>query len=279
MIVDTHTHVIASDTVRYPLRPSGVGSQWFRDAPCSAGELAQLTADAGVAAAVLVQAFGAYTFDNSYVVDAAADDDRFVSIAIVDAQDPTSPGLLRELAEVRRCTGVRLFSIGALDRPQPTWLDDPSTYGVWETCAELGILVVVACLPEHLTRLQRMLTRFPDQPVVLDHCGFVEFDGGTPSPNAAELLSLVSCTNLHCKITSHLLEAAELTGATTALVERLVSEFGAARLVWGSDFPQTHDRSYAELVALAERACATLTERDRTLVLGGTALSLWPELA
>ena len=68
MIVDTHTHVIARDEARYPLRPSGVGSQWFRDAPCTADELAALTADAGVGAAVLVQAFGAYSYDNSYVL-------------------------------------------------------------------------------------------------------------------------------------------------------------------------------------------------------------------
>ena len=33
MIVDTHVHVVAGDESRHPLRPSGVGSQWFRDHP------------------------------------------------------------------------------------------------------------------------------------------------------------------------------------------------------------------------------------------------------
>jgi predicted TIM-barrel fold metal-dependent hydrolase len=59
---------------------------------------------------------------------------------------------------------------------------------------------------------------------------------------------------------------------------RLVAEFGAERIVWGSDFPQTHDRPYADLVALARDACANVQERDRDLVLGGTAVRLWPEL-
>lgn len=275
MIVDTHTHVIARDEARYPLRPSGVGSRWFRDSPCDADELAVLTADAGVDAAVLVQAFGAYTYDNSYVVDAAAArPGRFVSVAIVDAEDPRSPARLRELAREPGFTGVRLFSIGALEHPQPAWLDEPATFAVWEVCADLGLRVVVACLPEHLPRLTRVLEEFPEQPVVLDHCGFVE-----PRDFETELLGFARHANLHCKVTSHVLEAAEQQGGTTAAVGRLVAEFGADRLIWGSDYPQTHDRSYADLVALAQHACSGLSQRERDLMLGGTALRLWPELA
>ena len=273
VIVDTHTHVIARDEARYPLRPSGVGSQWFRDAPSTAEELAALTADAGVDAAVLVQAFGAYSYDNEYVVDAAgARPDRFVSIAIVDPLDPRSPERLLDLAQMPRFTGVRLFSIGALEHPQPTWLDDPATFAVWEVCADLGLRVVVACLPEHLPRLSRALEQFPEQPVVLDHCGFVE-----PRDFDAELLPLSRNANLHCKVTSHVLQAAEAQGSASAILDRLVAEFGAGRVVWGSDFPQTHDRPYAELVALARDACANLSDGDRDLVLGGTAVRLWPE--
>jgi predicted TIM-barrel fold metal-dependent hydrolase len=280
VIVDTHTHVIARDEARHPLRPSGVGSQWFRDAPCTADELAALTADAGVDAAVLVQAFGAYTYDNSYIVDAAASrPDRFVSIAIVDAEDRRSPARLRELAREPRFAGVRLFSIGALERPQPAWLDDPATFPLWEACADLGLPVVVACLPEHFPRLERVLQRFPEQPVVLDHCGFVELGGGPPYPKASKLFRLAGRANLHCKVTSHVLEAAGAEGGAALIVDRLVAEFGAERLVWGSDFPQTHDRPYIELLALARRACAHLSTRDRDLVLGGTATQLWAELS
>ena len=280
MIVDTHTHVIAPDETRYPLRPSGVGSTWYRDSPCSAEDLLDLTSAAGVDAAVLVQAFGAYSYDNSYAIDsAAARPDRFVSIAIVDAEDPGSPATVTALAREKGFTGVRLFSIGALEHPQPTWLDHPITFELWEVCANLGLRVLVACLPEHLSRLQRVLAQFPEQPVVLDHAGFVPLDGGPPYPGAAALFDLVEHTNLHLKVTSHLLEASEAQGDACAIVDRLVREFGAHRLVWGSDYPQTHDRPYADLVALAEHACRNLSEHDRALVLGGTALDLWPELA
>ena len=54
--------------------------------------------------------------------------------------------------------------------------------------------------------------------------------------------------------------------------------FGADRLVWGSDYPQTHDRPYAALVALGRDACAGLPADDRARFLGGNAVRLWPAL-
>jgi predicted TIM-barrel fold metal-dependent hydrolase len=49
--------------------------------------------------------------------------------------------------------------------------------------------------------------------------------------------------------------------------------------MWGSDWSQTHDRPYAELAASARDATAKLSADDRDAVLGGTAATLWPELA
>jgi len=48
LIIDTHVHVIAGDESRHPLRPSGVGSEWFREHPVTAEEyLATATAAGG----------------------------------------------------------------------------------------------------------------------------------------------------------------------------------------------------------------------------------------
>jgi predicted TIM-barrel fold metal-dependent hydrolase len=49
--------------------------------------------------------------------------------------------------------------------------------------------------------------------------------------------------------------------------------------VWGSDYSQTHDRPYAELVELGRAACSDLSARDQARVLGDNALRLWPSLA
>ena len=281
MIIDTHTHVVALDQARWPLNPAGIGSTWFRDAPVPVEQLARETTDAGVDAVVLVQAYGAYTFDNSYVVDAAAHDlTRLVSIGIVDPEDAATPGTLRELATRPGFTGIRLFPLGDPARPQPEWLDDPRTFPVWETCAELGLRVVVAMLPVQFPKLRRVLDHFPEQTVVLDHCGFADVTGGPPFANATALFECAPHANLCLKVTSTVFESVEQDGGDPRdLLDRLVAEFGADRLVWGSDYPQTRDRPYAGLLALGAHACERLGPRERDLVMGGNALRIWPELA
>jgi L-fuconolactonase len=278
VIVDTHVHVIAPDEARYPLRPTGVGSQWFREHPVSVEEFAATAGACGVDRAVLVQAFAAYGSDNSYVLDAvAAAPERFVSVGIIDPADPEAPATLRRLADVPGFSGVRLFGIGG---DAPAWFDGAVGISLWEVAAELDLRLVATLLAPELPRLRRMMDRFPDVPVVLDHCGFPDLRGGPPFQNAGPLFALTDHERLHLKVTSHLLEEADQRspGGAAAIVERLAADFGAERLVWGSDYSQTHDRSYAELVALGRGACAGLADDDQTAFLAGNALRLWPAL-
>jgi predicted TIM-barrel fold metal-dependent hydrolase len=280
VIIDTHVHVVAPDESRHPLRPSGVGSQWFREHPVSAEEYAATASAAGVDGAVLVQAHGAYGSDNAYVLDALhVAPERFVGVVIVDPDDPDASRHLRELAAVPGCHGVRLFGIGA---EPPTWFDGDAGGALWSTAVDLDLRIVATLLAPDLPRLATMLTAHPGVPVVLDHCGFPDLRGGPPFPAATALLELADHAGLHLKVSSHVLEAAEEQApgeGAAAFVALLVATFGSERLVWGSDYPQTHDRSYPELLALGRAACADLDAPDRDRILGGNALRLWPQLA
>jgi predicted TIM-barrel fold metal-dependent hydrolase len=279
VIVDTHVHVVAPDTGRYPLHPSGVGSQWFREHPVSAEEYIATARAAGVERAALVQAYGAYGADNRYVVDAVATaPERFVSVVIVDPGDPDPAATLHALAQERGVAGVRLFGIGAAP---PTWFDDATGAALWTTAIELDLRIVATLLTPELPRLERMVAQFPDAPVVLDHCGFPDLAGGPPYRTAGSLFALADLPSVHLKVTSHVLEDAEARSVdgAAALVDRLATTFGPERLVWGSDYPQTHDRSYDQLVALGRGAAAVLRPADRDAFLGGNALRLWPALA
>jgi len=274
VIVDTHVHVVARDEARFPLRPSGIGSQWFREHPVTAEEYLATALDAGVERAVLVQAHGAYGSDNTYVLDALrVAPERFVGVVIVDPADPAGPARLRELASVPGCGGVRLFGIGA---EPPVWFDGDAGMVLCDAAVELDLRVVATLLTPDLPRLATLLARHPGVPVVLDHCGFPDLQGGPPFPGLAPLLALAEHGGLHLKVTSHVLEAAAVHA--TAFVELLADRFGPERLVWGSDYPQTHDRTYAELVALGRGACAGLPAADQARVLGENALRLWPSL-
>jgi predicted TIM-barrel fold metal-dependent hydrolase len=265
VIVDTHVHVVGDDQARYLLRPSGIGGEWFRESPVNVGQFATLMDESGVERAVLVQAMGAYGFDNDYVLDATATDPaRFRSVVIVDAAaDPDAAAkTLRALATERGATGVRLFALA------DGWFADRAADIVWRTAAELDLRVVVTILASQLPALGSVLGRFRDIPVALDHCGFPDLAGGPGFPNAEPLFALAGRANLHLKVSCHVLEELD---EPAGFVNRLAAAFGAERLMWGSDFPQTHDRPYAELVDLGRHSASGLSPIDQRAFLGDNA--------
>jgi predicted TIM-barrel fold metal-dependent hydrolase len=149
---------------------------------------------------------------------------------------------------------------------------------VWERAAELDVHVIATVFAHQLEALGRMLQRFPEVRVSLDHCGFPALAGPDWS-DAGPLFALADEPNLYCKVSTIVLDSAAAHGDVASFVSRLVSLFGAERVMWGSDFPQTHDRSYPELVALARRAFDGLTDAQREQCFTATALALWPSLA
>jgi predicted TIM-barrel fold metal-dependent hydrolase len=274
VIVDTHVHVVAEDRERYPLRPTGISLDWFRDAPVTVEDLLERMAAAGVDRAVLVQPMSAYGFDNRYVIDSArTHSDRLTSVVIVDTTDDPARRLRAMASD--GVTGVRLFAIG---NPTLARLDHSEALGVWEVATELDLPVVVTILSHKLHELRVMLERFPATTVALDHCGFPDVSGGPPYAEAAALFGLATLPNVNLKVSCHLLEQAEATGDPRDLVDQLAATFGADRLLWGSDYPQTHDRPYAALAALGRTACSRLSPADQRRFLGDNALRLWPEL-
>ena len=271
MIVDTHVHVVADDLRDYPLSPLPLSGPWYREAPCSAERLVERMDEAGVARAVLVQPVGAYSYDNRYAADSAARfPERFTAVCCVD---PNGPDPARELTHWVRERGVRGVRLFALSRG-PSWLAEPRTLPLVERAAELGAHVVVTIFAHQIPELRSLLRRFPELPVSLDHCGFPELVR-EPWDEAASLFALAELPNLHCKVTTHVLDRAAREGDPKRFVRALVDRFGAQRVMWGSDFSQTHDRPYAELVRSGCNAFAELSAEDRAWCLGRAAGALW----
>jgi predicted TIM-barrel fold metal-dependent hydrolase len=268
-VIDTHTHVIGADKVRYPLKPRKLSGEWYLEAPHSAEELAACMDGAGVEQAVLVQAVGAYTYENDYAADSGvAHPARFASACCIDPLVEGAVPTLRHWIVDRGMHGVRLFAVSR--DASASWLADPRTFGVWEEAEKLGAHVIVTIFESQLAELQTMLRRYPAVRVSLDHCGFP--DVGSPGP----LFELADEPNLFCKVSSIVLESAG--SEPEKFVDALVARFGAERVMWGSDFCQTHDRSYAELVALALRGFSGLSEAQREQCFVGTPRSLWRSL-
>jgi L-fuconolactonase len=268
-LIDCHTHIVADDRERYPLDPRELSGKWYLEAPHSAEQLLACMTEAGVTQAVLVQAVGAYSYRNDYAADSgAAHPERFASACCIDPLAPDSVESLRHWVTQRGMQGVRLFAIA---RAGVSWLEDTRTFPVWREAARLGVHVIATVLRDQLPALQRVLRRHPNARVSLDHCGFP--DPLDPKP----LFALADEANLHCKVSSIVLDS--MGEKAPAFIEQLVSHFGAERVMWGSDFSQTHDRSYRELVALARRSFGGLSEAQQQQCFVDTPRALWPSLA
>jgi len=267
MIVDAHVHVVSPDATWYPLDPPDPTRRWYLDAPVSVEELLAAMDDAGVEGAVLVQAVGAYRFDNGYVLDAARmHARRCASVVCVDTTAPGAAGLVGDLVE-RGARGLRWWALGEEPLAEPRAL--------WEVVSARALPVVVTMFAPRLGELEQLIPSLPPVPLALDHCAFADLSRGVPP----ELRALARHPSVTLKVSTIVLDQLARHGDVRDGLAELVACFGADRLMWGSDYCQTHDRPYAELVELARTAASGLDADARAAFLGGTARRVWPELA
>jgi predicted TIM-barrel fold metal-dependent hydrolase len=275
MIIDTHVHIVAPDQHRYPRKLAPANSAWVTDMP---GEtMLDLMDEVGIDRAMLVQAHSAYEYDNNYIADFALKrPQRFVSVCIVDPTRPDAPEQLTYWVKERGVRGLRLFPAAERD---PQWLDDQRTFPLWERAAAMDIPVCVCLRFRQLPRLCIVIKRYPQVRVALDHLGSPRLEDGPPFEKAAPLFDLVKLPNVYLKFSTVNLYAAAMGKSTPeAFFGRLLNVFGARRMMWGSNFPNTNDRSLKEQLGLALDKLSFLPEADHRWLFADTARSLWPML-
>jgi predicted TIM-barrel fold metal-dependent hydrolase len=151
-------------------------------------------------------------------------------------------------------------------------LDEPRA--LWGALGDLGVPVVMTFLAD---RLEDFATAVPTLPsslrFAIDHCAFADLSLGIPD----ELAALGAFPNVYLKVSTHALRSAAKGGDPADAVAELAARFDG-RIMWGSDFSQTHDVPYGELAEEGRRAAAKLADDRRDAYLAGSAITLWPEL-
>ena len=252
------------------MAPTGVGSAWFEGDTSGVESLLSLMDGAGVEAACVVQAIGAYGYDCSYAIDAVgAAPDRLALVVSVDMAGADPPAALGALVDRAPVRAVRVFGVGSAD---PSWLTNGRGLALWQAARDLGLGTVPTLWGRDLPALRPLVEAFPDVPVAVDHCGFPELRDGPPYADLADLLTLADLPAIHLKLSTHVLAP---LAEPADFVEVLAERFGPARMCWGSDHPQTHSMSYAAMVDLGRRAARRLDADGRQAFLAGTARRLW----
>ena len=278
--LDIHPHIITTDTAKYPRDPlGGTQSTWSRDRPTTYAQLIAAMDEADVPKAAIVQASTCYGFDNSYVADAVtAHPERFTGVFSVDVLAPDAPERIRYWTG-KGLTGLRLFTTGSTMPGQATWLDDPKTFPAWQCCADLGIPVCMQMQQSAIPQLNTLIGRFPGVNIIIDHLMRPPIEDGPPYASAAPLLALSKHANIYLKLTSVILREARKGKATPeSFLRKVVGEFGASRIAWGSNFPAS-EGSLKEIVAESRAALSFLSAAELNSIFSGTAQKLYPALA
>jgi len=276
-VIDVHPHVISTDVARYPRDPLG-GSQsdWSRDRPVSAEAMIAAMDEAGVSRSTLVQAATCYGYDNSYLADSVARfSSRFAGVFSVDVFRPDAAERMRHWMK-KGLAGLRVFIAGHTMASKDARLDDPRGFPAWELASELGVTVSVQLRAAGLPQLEAVIARFPHVRILLDHMARPATEDGPPYAGAASLLALARHPNLYLKLTTHNLRESRKGKATPeTFFARVVAEFGARRIAWGSNYPAS-EGTLAGLLGDARAALAGLSEADRECIFSATARSLYP---
>jgi predicted TIM-barrel fold metal-dependent hydrolase len=278
-IIDIHPHIVSPDTKRYPLAPlGGKQSTWSSERPTTYEMLLQAMDEAGVAKAAIVHSSTAYGHDNSYVADAvAAVPSRFTGVFSSDILAPDAVKTLDYWID-RGCTGLRLFTTGSTMPGQAVWFADPKTYPAWEHVAARKIPVCVQMTMEGIPLLRQIMDRFPKVTIILDHLSRAPYSDGPPYARAADFLALAKYKQVYLKITPLNVTPGDWgKGTPASYFGKMIDTFGADRIAWGSNFPNSIG-TLAEILAAARKAFDFAKPSDQDWIFGKTAQVLYPSL-
>ncbi len=173
---------------------------------------------------------------------------------------------------------MRLYTAGTSLPEQTVWFADPITFPAWTFAGEAGLPVCMQMRAKGFPQLEPMLERFPHVRFIIDHLARTEMADGPPYAAAAPLFRLARHPNVYLKVTHRNFEEARNgRAAPETFFARLVGEFGANRIAWGSNFPAAR-QTLPELVALGNASLGFLPQQDRDWIFEKTALSLYPAL-
>jgi predicted TIM-barrel fold metal-dependent hydrolase len=278
-VIDIHPHIVSPDTKRYPLAPlGGKQSTWSTERPTTYEMLLAAMDDAGVDKAAIVHSSTAYGFDNSYVADAVmAVPSRFTGVFSIDMLAPDAVEKMDHWI-ARGGTGMRLFTTGSTMPNQAMWFTDPKTFPAWEHAAGRNIPVCMQMGQKGIPLLREIMDKFPKVTIILDHLSRAPFTDGLPYAAAADFFALSKYQQVYLKVTPNNVSPENWgKGSPETFFGKVIDAFGASRIAWGSNFPNSVG-TLKEILGAARKAFSFARPSDQDWVFGKTALELYPTL-
>ena len=275
MIIDAHQHFWHLERAGYSWLDPAFGSICRS---IEADELEPLLHAAGVHKTVLIQAANSYE-DTAYMLRTA--DQRewvgavvgWVPLNIPDIADKK----LREYAQNPYFKGVRHL---IHEEKDPDWVIRDNVIEGLKALAAYGMTFdIVAEFPNHLKHVPLIAEKIPNLRMVIDHLAKPPIRDKQMGEWAKQLAEAACYPNVYAKI-SGLNTAANWSSWSAEdlkpYIEYAIKQFGAERLMFGSDWPVANMAGdYAKVWEETNKAIAEYGSGEIAAILGETAAKFY----
>ena len=284
-IVDTHMHVWAVNSKRYPFRHPYIDNFDQEVHPATVEMLIDDMDAHGCTHAVLIQTIY-HGWDNTYVADCAKQyPKRLKAHGLIDPTAPDVAETMEFWIKEHGLHGMRFSPIYYANGQQggDSWLNASQTHAVWKKAEQLGAVFNFFIAPKQLPKLETMVRAHPDVPVIIDHLSQINLGADDPEPDFRLLLNMAKYPNVRVKVSE--LSSVSKSGQYPFAdayphVKRVYEAFGPDRLLFGTGYPGSARAAYNrpsldKALDLFRREMTFFSRDDCAKILGQNAINLW----
>jgi predicted TIM-barrel fold metal-dependent hydrolase len=262
-VIEWNAHIFSPDTSRYPFHPKATYTPDVSVNPADplAAYLKRLD-DEGIDRAVIVHP-EPYGDDHRLMIDCLhREPDRLRGTSLFYPRDPQAIEKLEALVkQVPHIVSTRFHAL----RGNGAYLDsfaDKGARALWRKAVDLGLVVELHIGPDYAAQAGKLIKEFKGGKVLIDHLAEPHLGTGV---QFADVLELAKYPNVYMKLSglNHFATDEPYYESALAFTKRVIREFGADRMVWGSGSPKIVDVHMASYSAT-----------DRAKVKGGNIQKL-----
>jgi L-fuconolactonase len=164
------------------------------------------------------------------------------------------------------------------DIPDPAWLASPRLDRAFDHLRDHDLVFDALVDGRHLRVLSERLAKHPGLRTVIDHAAKPDIAGAGFAAWSGAVARLAQIPDVHCKFSGLLTLCGAVADphALEPYVAHLFETFGAARLIWGSDWPVvTTHATYEGWKTVARELVRRHAPGEEAAVFGGNALALY----
>ena len=269
--IDTHQHYWKLSEVDYPWLIPDYGPIYDTFTP---EQLAPQLKAAGVDKTVVVQSANSYEDTASMLVKADYNDWIGAVVGWVNLLDPEEANRRLEMyTKDPRFVGIRHL---IHEEPDGDWVVQPVVIESLKVLGGHGMTFdVVAVFPNHLKHVPTLAEKVPELKMVIDHLAKPPI-GEKESPWFDQIKAAAQSPNVYAKLSGQFDNPAWTVADVRPYADFALEQFGAARVMFGSDWPVCIlGGSYSSVWANTQTLIAGLSEAEKAAILGGNAVEFY----